>query len=654
MADGKKKMEERGGGGLVQLPVCILQSILSKLDVPSICSAARSCKLLSLCASHTLSIVDSFHLLDLPPTSEMLHHLLPPNLALKSLKVDCAQLGDSSIGHLANPQLEELCLRCCDNFTAELLFEIGRNCKNLRSLSLELGWLDEREDRPRTFIHNAGLEQLLRGCSQLESLCLTFDGSSFDNSKFAAIWRLAAPTLKVLELGYILAADAKEIFNSKILSSGGNIFGHSTLQMQEPKSTAFPNLQKLCLVLDWISDSVVGVISKNLPFLIHLDLRDEPIEEPRAAMDLTNWGMQQISSCSKLQHLSLVRSQEDFAISFRRVNDLGILLMAENCPNLESVRLGGFCRITDAGFRAILHRCSNLQKLELLRTTQLTDLVFHDISATPLSLTDVSLISCTLITDFSIIHLAYCKDIQVLDLKGCRRVGDDGLKVVSSLGKLKTLHLNSSDISDVGLSYLGSGNAPLVSLSLRSCQRLTDKGISALVAGSLVQTLQNLDLSNIPNLTDNAILVLVKSGMQIVELRLRECPLIGDTSVIALASMHFQGRGYGSTLRLLDIYNSGGITKLAISWFKKPYFSRLRWLGIGSNVNGYMEVLGRNRPLLRILWQGNELDRGRQDFSDEFYKVEFEEEDELEQWLQNLGNEGEVEDEIGQWIQEGE
>ncbi|KAH9318647.1 hypothetical protein KI387_020416, partial [Taxus chinensis] len=640
----KKSTEERA---LQQLPMAILQTILSKLDVRSICSAAISCKLLNACASNTLSFLHSFHLLDLSVTIEMLQHLIPSNVALRSLRVDCALLEDSSIKYLAIPQLEDLCLQRCDNFSARLLFEIGRNCKNLRSLSVELGWID---DKPDILTYTAGLEQLLRGCSQLESLCLMFDGSPFDNHKFRAIWGLATPTLKVLDLCYVLEKDVKEIFNFKNSNVSRTLFCHSTCQMQEDKNTGFPYLQKLCLALDWISDSLMGIISKNLPFLTHLDLRDEPVEEPCAAVDLTNWGIQQISGCSRLQHLSLVRSQEFCPTSFKRVNDLGILLMAENCSNLESIRLGGFCRVTDAGFRSILHACPNLQKLEFLRTTQLTDLAFHDISATPLSLAHVSLRSCHLITDFSIIHLAYCKNLQVLDLKGCRGVGDDALKAVSILTKLKTLQLNSSDISDLGLSYLGSGDSTLVSLSLRNCERLTDKGISSLVSSSLVQSLQNLDLSNIPNLTDNAILALVKSGMQIVELRLRECPRISDTSVIALASMQFPGRGYGCTLRLLDIYNSGGITKLSFLWFKKPYFSRLQWLGIGLNLNGDMvDALGKNRPLLQIS-QGHELGRGWQDLSDGFFRHDIEEEDELEQWLRN--EEEQDEDEIDQWLRE--
>ena len=70
--------------------------------------------------------------------------------------------------------------------------------------------------------------------------------------------------------------------------------------------------------------------------------------------------------------------------------------------------------------------------------------------------------------------------------------------------------------------------------SLRGCN-----GIAALLEGHIAKTLSSFDLSNISQLTDNTILALVRSGLHINKLRLRNCPLIGDPSSIALASMHF-------------------------------------------------------------------------------------------------------------------
>ncbi|WOL07348.1 hypothetical protein Cni_G16088 [Canna indica] len=163
-----------------------------------------------------------------------------------------------------------------------------------------------------------------------------------------------------------------------------------------------------------------------------------------------------------------------------------------------------------------------------------------------------------------------------LDLRDCRNLGDEAVKALCYLPKLQVLLLDGTDTSNLGLSYLGHGNCPLVSLSLRGCKRITANDISSLFGGSVNLSLQVLDLSRLPNLTDDGILLLAKSRTPIIELRIRECPDIGDTSVMALASMQIEGRSPGSSLYVLDMYECGGITPLSFRWFKKPYFPRLR------------------------------------------------------------------------------
>lgn len=398
----------------------------------------------------------------------------------------------------------------------------------------------------------------------------------------------------------------------------------------------FPSLQKLCLSVDYITDQLVSSISKALPALTHLDLQDAPIIEPISSSDLTNAGLQQINPHGKLKHISLVRSQEFLFTYFRRVNDLGILLMADTCSKLESISLGGFSRVTDTGLRAIIHSCSSLRKLRVSHGSQLTDLVFHDISATSLSLTHVSLRWCNLLTNHGILGLSCNKDLNVLDLRDCRKVGDVALRALSCLPKLQVLLLDNMDITNIGLSYLGSGKCPLVSLSLRGCRRLTDDGITLLLGGSTRLSLQVLDISKLPNLTDNGILRLARSRIPIVELRIRECAHIGDTSVMALASMQVEGGSHGSSLHLLDLYDCGGITPLSFRWFKKPYFPRLRWLGVTGSLNRDMvDALARSRPFLHMACRGEELGAVYWDSSLGWYRHEIEEDevDELEQWL---------------------
>ncbi|WOL05899.1 F-box/LRR-repeat protein 10 [Canna indica] len=610
------------------LPSAVLASILSRLDPRSLCSAAVTCRSLRYVASQAVSFLPSFHLLDIAPTLDLLRSLLPPNPYLRSLRLDCSRLDDSSIGFLVRSSLHELCLQNCENLSGKLLSEVGGNCRDLRSLSLST----LAEHRGLSFVF-ADLEELLTGCSQLESLNMAFDFSSFDNPKFGQVWASASVALSSLEIGYIPMTMLIELL-------------HATVMSRQPlglvKPPIFHSLQTLCLSVDYITDHLIGCISKGLPSLSSLDLQDSPIVEPIVTSDLTNAGLQQINPHGKLKHISLVRSQEFFFTYFRRVNDLGIFLMSEGCSTLESICLGGFCRVTDSGFRAIIHSCSNLRKFRVSHASQLTDLVFHDISATSLSLTHVSLRWCNLLSKLGIVGLSNNKQLIVLDLRDCRNLGDEAVKALCYLPKLQVLLLDGTDTSDLGLSYLGHGNCPLVSLSIRGCKRITAKGISSLFGGSVNLSLQVLDLSRLPNLTDEGILLLAKSRTPIVELRIRECPHIGDTSVMALASMQIEGRSPGSSLYVLDMYECGGITPLSFRWFKKPYFPRLRWLGLTGSLNRDMvDALSRSRPFLRIACRGEELAMSFLDNSGGWYNHEEDEMDELEQWL--LEGEYEVE-----------
>jgi len=276
----------------------------------------------------------------------------------------------------------------------------------------------------------------------------------------------------------------------------------------------------------------------------------------------------------------------------------------------------------------------------------LTDLVFHDILATTLSLSHVSLRRCHLLTDHAIQKLASSLKLENLDLRGCRNLRDETLKAVSHLPKLKVLLLDGADISDTGLSYLKEGVLDsLVSLSVRGCRNLTDKFMSTLFDGSSKLALRELDLSNLPNLTDAAIFALAKSGAPITKLQLRECRLIGDASVMALASTRvYEDECPGSSLCLLDLYDCGGITQLSFKWLKKPFFPRLKWLGITGSVNrDIVDALARRRPHLQVSCRGEELGNDGEDDWDsaDIHQHIEAQEDELEQWI--LGDEGDVE-----------
>ncbi|KAM0058929.1 putative F-box domain, leucine-rich repeat domain superfamily, F-box-like domain superfamily [Helianthus debilis subsp. tardiflorus] len=563
----------------------VLATIMTKLDVSSICAITLTCKSFRICAQDIFKFIPNFHLLEIAAPIDRLRRLLLPNASLQSLKLDCRRLNESSIDCILQPGLVELTLRNCYKFSGKLLSEVGARCKDLRSL-----YVSSVADN-RGHIHDVcDLEELLRGCTQLEELVLMFDASIFRRPDFARVWTLASTKLTYLQIGYITQLMVIELLSPTVApnQSPNHIPPH-----------VFPNIHKLCLSVDYISNTMVNIISNTLIHLTHLDLRDQPVIEPGLAFDLTDEGLQLINQHGRLKHISLIRSQEFNPTFFRRVTDQGILFMADRCTNMESICLAGFCQVTDTGFKTLLHACTNLYKLNIFNGTRMTDLVFHDIDS--------------------------------------RNIGDKALQAVSKLPKLRTLLLDGTDVTDLGLSYLQRGaQSSLVKLSIRGCKRLTCKCVSSIFNGGSNRELRELDLSNLPNLTNGGVLFLAKNRIPLVDLRMRQCPLIGDTSVMALASMTMADgdRWHGSSLRSLDLYNCGGISKLAFQWLKKPYFPGLRWLGVAASLHHELvDSLALSRPFLNLMTRGEELGTDKWDNLDDIYMHDYEEVDELEQWI---------------------
>jgi len=372
-------------------------------------------------------------------------------------------------------------------------------------------------------------------------------------------------------------------------------------------------LQSLSLVLDRITDELLVLIAGNLHLLVELCLEDKPVEEPSLHNDLTNSGLLSLGFCQNLKRLSLTRSKENCPSSFRRVNDVGILLLAEKCKELESVRLAGFSKVTDAGYASILHSCKNLKRFEIVNAFFLSDLAFHDLADAPRSLVDVRLISCNLLTSEAAESLSFCPNLEMLNLSGCKSIADRGLKSISKLRKLTTLDLSGADITDSGLSALGMGSSPIASLCLRGCKRITDRGMSLLLQGesSVSKTLATLDLGYMPGISDRAITLVAEVCRELTSLCIRNCFFVSDVSIKALGSLEgFSGER--RAIRRLDLYNCCGLSVNSFEHLAHPFFVRLRWLGVGNTrLSGKgkekLVELSRDRPGLSICMSGCEM-----------------------------------------------
>ncbi|KAI0501725.1 hypothetical protein KFK09_016670 [Dendrobium nobile] len=564
-------MAQVGGGDLVErLPHALLLDILSMLDVESLCSAAPVCRALRSSVSQVLSSLSTLDLSGFTPTTQILNRVLSNSYGLRSLTLNCHQLDYSSVSIFTKQHLEELVLLKGFHFISSIFRQIGQSCSNLRTLSLELVYGDES-----VFVRNCNksLENMFKGCPHLESLSIKFHTPYNLHGRSDTIQLLLPKTLKALLLQPVTNWEATTLILMNQLGFVENL----PLSIDVQPSCLM--LQSLTLVLDVITDELVAAITNYLHYLTVLCLEDNPLEKLSPYNDFSNAGLQLLSSRKNLRRLSLSRSRPNV---FGRVTDIGILVLTEGLRGLESIRLEGFSKVTDAGYISILQSFKNLKRFEVINGYLLSDLAFHDLSFLSGSLVEVVLISCHLLTSETAESLSLCKNLELLDLGGCKSIADRGLNSISILSKLTSLDLSGADITDSGLSALGLGRSPIVTLCLRGCRRVGDRGFKKLFKkGSVItETLSKLDLGYLPGVSDETVARIVKMCREITNLCIRSCFFVTDASIRALGLMpDIEGRR--RSIKRLDIYGCSRLSSDSIELFSHPYFQGLRWLGFG-------------------------------------------------------------------------
>ncbi|PUZ52067.1 hypothetical protein GQ55_6G240500 [Panicum hallii var. hallii] len=498
---GEASGSSEGGGLVERLPEALLVEVLGRLEVDDACSAAASCRALHGAAAAAISAITTIDLSAFAPSNAILSRILEGNGAVRSLTVNCSLLDDSAASVIAKGSLGELSLLKC-SFRMSFFMAIGERCRNLRSLKLEVA---DASGHPG---FSTCLAPIYAGCIYLETLWM----KSPLLDPHAAYYETGLP---------FLPSNLKELLLQPV--------SHSRAKTVFPRTTSLTkhisdSLESLSLVLDTITDELVMLITSNVRNLVELCLEDEPVAQPNLPEDLTNVGLQALGLCHNLRHLSLTRRYCDF----RRVNDFGILMLAEGCKQLRAIRLSGFSKVSDAGYAALLHSGKDLKKFE--------------------------------------------------------SIADSGLVSISQLPKLTLLDLAGADITDAGLSALGNGRCLISSLCLRGCRRISSNGIASLLCGTgtINKTLVSLDIGNVPRISCRAVTVIAKNCEQINSLCLRNCLLITDSSLEVLGSM---GRDSNKcSLRMLDLAYCSKLSRNFLRLFEPPLFRGLRWLGVGKNV----------------------------------------------------------------------
>ncbi|VFQ91717.1 unnamed protein product [Cuscuta campestris] len=581
---------------LERLPDSIICEFLQKLDLESLCAAACVSRTLRSAVYQVLASLSSLDLTAFPLDPKTLQLIVGRFEGVKSVAVDCLRVVHFDFINILGAQIRELNLLKCSSPFHNTLSTIGARFPNLRVLSIELAG----QGLPEVITKH--LATMLKDVSYLESLSLKVHVTEDNACIFQSVHLFLPKTLKSLKLQPV---DQQHFIHSLVPTV--TIFTKHLCSY-----SSFFNLKILSLVLDIISDELVLSIVNFLPFLVELGLEDRPHLEPPMHLDLTNAGLQSLGALEQLTVLSIIRSRINLPVYFKRVNDMGMLILFENCRGLESLKLGGFSKVTDAGFSAILHSCQKLKKLDLRYALLLSDLAFHNVKEVASSLVKLRLLSCNLLTSEALEELSSFGKLEVLDLSGCRSIANPCLSYVSSLRTLTSLSLAGSDITDEGLAILGRGSSLLTHLCVKGCKRISEKGIHKLFhgEGKIGNELLCLDISYMAGISDAAVETITSSAKALTDLCMRYCFFVTNAAVEMLAS---KGKlnDESTPLRKLDLCNCTGLSDDLVESFDEAFFPGLHWLGVGFTVlksrKDHFDAIWASRPWLTVCFDGCEL-----------------------------------------------
>ncbi len=87
-------------------------------------------------------------------------------------------------------------------------------------------------------------------------------------------------------------------------------------------------------------------------------------------------------------------------------------------------------------------------------------------------------------------------------LEYCSSVGDTAIRVLAALPALSTLQIDSTKVTDTGLTAISTHATSLRYLSIKGCAGVTDQGVQTLAA---LGNLRKLDMTDCPNLTQQCV-----------------------------------------------------------------------------------------------------------------------------------------------------
>nr|XP_037860267.1 dynein regulatory complex subunit 6 isoform X6 [Chlorocebus sabaeus] len=295
-------------------------------------------------------------------------------------------------------------------------------------------------------------------------------------------------------------------------------------------------------------------IANSCTGITHLTINDMPtltdncvkalVEKCSRITSLVFTGAPHISDCT-FKALSTCKLRKIRFEGNKRVTDASFKYIDKNYPNLSHIYMADCKGITDSSLRS-LSPLRQLTVLNLANCVRIGDMGLRQFLDGPASIRirELNLSNCVRLSDASVMKLSErCPNLNYLSLRNCDHLTAQGIGYIVNIFSLVSIDLSGTDISNEGLNVL-SKHKKLKELSVSECYRITDVGIQAFCKSSLI--LEHLDVSYCSQLSDMIIKALAIYCINLTSLSVAGCPKITDSAMEMLsAKCHY--------LHILDI-----------------------------------------------------------------------------------------------------
>ncbi|XP_059252962.1 F-box and leucine-rich repeat protein 13 isoform X1 [Mustela nigripes] len=295
-------------------------------------------------------------------------------------------------------------------------------------------------------------------------------------------------------------------------------------------------------------------IANSCTGIMHLTINDMPtltdncvkalVEKCPRITSIVFIGAPHISDCA-FKALSTCKLRKIRFEGNKRITDACFKFIDKNYPNINHIYMADCKRITNGSLKS-LSPLKQLTVLNLANCIRIGDMGLKQFLDGPVSIRirELNLSNCIHLSDVSIVKLSErCPNLNYLSLRNCEYLTDLGIEYMVNIFSLLSVDLSGTHISNEGLMIL-SRHKKLKELSLSECYKITDVGITAFCKGSLI--LEHLDVSYCPQLTDEIIKALAIYCICLTSLSVAGCPKITDAAMEVLsAKCHY--------LHILDI-----------------------------------------------------------------------------------------------------